>query len=152
MPALWYIRRRSCTIYCLSLTWNSLPSFDHLNPPLPCVHYTLYLFFLIMIMVMVMVMGMGHGSWVMDHGSCGSWGSWGSWIMRIMDHEDHGSWGSWIMRIMDDYHHVDPPLGKGRLSPLQGLLHPRRCTFPSVQVNFPLSWGWPSPQWSTLSS
>ena len=39
----------------------------------------------------------------------------------------------------DDYHHVDPPLGKGRLSPLQGLLHPRRCTFPSVQVDFPLS-------------
>ena len=37
------------------------------------------------------------------------------------------------------YHHVDPPLGKGRLSPLQGLLHPRRCTFPSVQVDFPLS-------------
>ena len=141
MPALWYIRRRSCTIYCLSLTWNSLPSFDHLNPPLPCVHYTLYLFFLIMIMVMVMVMGMGHGSWVMDHGSCGSWGSWGSWIMRIMDHEDHGSWGSWMIIIMWTLplEKVDYPLCKVCFT-LAGVLSPlSRSTFPSAEVDLPLS-------------
>ena len=30
----------SSTIHCLSSTWSRLPSFGHLNQPLPCVHYT----------------------------------------------------------------------------------------------------------------
>ena len=50
---------------------------------------------------------------------------------ELGDGGEHGDDGG-------DYNHVAPPLRKGRLSPLQGLLHPRRFTLPSVLVDFPL--------------
>ena len=43
----------------------------------------------------------------------------------------------------DDYRLTSPQ----KLSPLQGLLYPHRCTLPSVHVDFPLGSGRPSPQW-----
>ena len=50
----------------------------------------------------------------------------------------------------DDYHHGLHVTSPQKLSPLPGLLYHRRCTLPSIHVDFPFGSGRPLPQSSTF--